>query len=409
MLSKIFRRVGSVALGTGLGQGLVVLATPYLARRYAPADFGALALLLTVSNISLTVACLRYDIALPSSKSEDVRALLVLSTLVAGALGVVGVVLTLGLAATPALETPAGVLLRHPWLLGACVAIVGCYQATSAWLLRRGAYGAFAAMRVSQGGGFSLLAALPGLGLLWAHVASFAAGLIGAVQVLRRRGAHEARWTEVSQRYREFPLLNLPGAVLDVVGYSICIWVVASHYGRGSAGEYSQVQRLIGAPLMLISISLGQILLKHTAELAHDPAQLHALLARLLRVLVLLSGAALIILWFVGKPVLSLILGPKWNISREMVLLLGVAVFVRACVSPLSTALLTLRRFRLTLAWQAAYFCSAALIMPLVAARAEFRDYLRFYAVHEIAFYGAYLYLIFFAVRAHTCAESLGS
>jgi O-antigen/teichoic acid export membrane protein len=406
VLKRVFQRAGAVAIGTGLGQGLVVLATPYLARRYAPAEFGTLALLMTVSNISLALGCLRYDIALPSSKEEDVRGLLIVSMLMATALGVLSGLAALVLTGTRVAASPAGGLISHPLLVGTCVTLVGFYQATSAWLLRRGGYRAFAAMRLSQGGGFSALAALPAPGLLWAHVVSFGAGLAGAVQALRRGGERDASWLGVGRRYATFPVLNLPGAVLDVVGYSISIWVVATFYGRSAAGEYSQVQRLIGAPLMLTSISLGQILLKHTAELMHDRAQMRVLLARLLRVLVAMAGAALLVLWFAGKPVLSLILGSKWQISREMVMLLGVAVFVRACVSPLSTALLTLRRFGLILGWQAAYFCSASLVMPLVAARMQFHEYLRFYAIHESVFYGAYLYLIFFAMRAERCAES---
>jgi O-antigen/teichoic acid export membrane protein len=302
-------------------------------------------------------------------------------------------------------SAPGGELLLHPVLLGVCVTLVGVYQAGGAWLLRRGGYRAFAWMRLSQGGGFSTLALLPGLGLLWAHVVSFGGGVVVAVRALRRRAGRDAPWTDVGRRHGKFPLLNLPGAVLDVVGYSMCVWVVASFYGRGSAGEYSQVQRLIGAPLMLISISLGQILLKHTAELMDDPTKLRLLLGRLLRVMAALATTALLALWGFGQPLLAWILGPKWHVTREMVVFLGVAVFVRACVSPLSTALLTLRRFGLILGWQSAYFCSAALLMPFVAARVPFNEYVRFYALHECAFYGAYLYLIFLAVRTEKCAE----
>ena len=45
MLKRVFERTGAVALGTGIGQGLLLLATPYLARHYTPAEFGTLALL----------------------------------------------------------------------------------------------------------------------------------------------------------------------------------------------------------------------------------------------------------------------------------------------------------------------------------------------------------------------------
>jgi O-antigen/teichoic acid export membrane protein len=240
-------------------------------------------------------------------------------------------------------------------------------------------------------------------------VASFAAGLIGVWRAARAPAREETGWRDVAGRYRKFPLYSLPGALLDVVGYSVCIWVVASFYGQRAAGEYSQIQRLIGAPLMLVSISLGQILLRHTAELAGDVTELRRLLHRLLRVMGVAAAAALLVLALAGKPIISAMLGPRWHVEHETVVLLGAAVFVRACISPLSSTLITLRRFGLALAWQAAYFCSASLLMPLVASRVGLGGYVRFYVLHELAFYGAYLYLILSAVRALPCAESSAS
>ncbi len=405
MLRTLVKHVGVVALGTAIGQGAILVATPFLARAYTPPEFGTLALLMTVSNVAMTVACLRYDVALPSASKPEVRGLLIASGLSSIVMGMIAGGLALVFARSSVAVEIAGGLLDHPLLVGLCVALVGLYQATNAWFLSRGDYGRIAVMRVAQGGAFGALAAFPVFGLLGAHAVSFAGGLVGALGAVRRTSARDAPWLEAALRYRKFPLYNLPGSVLDVVGYSLCVWVVTSHYGRSAAGEYTQIQRIIGAPLMLMSISLGQILLKGTAELAHAPAEMRRLLRRLLRMMAGLGAVALLGLSVLGEPLLAWILGAQWRVEREMVVLLGIAVFMRACVSPLSAALLTLRRFGLTLSWQAAYFCSAALLMPFVAGRAEFRDYVRFYALHELVFYGIYLYLIFFAVRAAQCVE----
>lgn len=408
MLKKVFQRAGAVAIGTGIGQGLVVMATPLLARKYSPSEYGTLALLMTVSNVSLAVACLRFDLALPSSDDADVGGLLrasAVASVLFGAVAGLSVVLLRG----TFISTRAGELMDHPVLLGCCVALAGLFQATISWLLRRSRYTGVAAMRLSQGATFSTIAFVPGIGLIWAHVVSFAGAAYGLRLALRQRRSADAGWMNAAVKYRKFPLYSLPGAVLDVVGYSICVWVIAAFYGRGAAGEYSQVQRLIGAPLMLMSMSLGQILLKHTAELVDDPVQLRAMLLRLLRSMLLATAVALIVLAFYGQDLLSRILGPRWHIARDTVLSLGVAVFARGCVSPLSTVLLTLRRFGLTLSWQAAYFCSAALLMPRVAGHVPFRQFVQFYAMHETVFYSAYLYLILWAIRNERCVESLAS
>jgi O-antigen/teichoic acid export membrane protein len=396
-LRSLFQRTGAVAVGTGVGQGLVLLATPILARMYPPEAFGTLALLITVSNVAMSVACLRFDIAIPSAGKESVRGLLIASIAGASALGVLAAVATAWGAGQSWAARHAGDLLGHPLLVGACIVLVGLNQAAGAWLLRRARYGGVAALRVAQGGMFALLAVARLTGLLWAHALSFAGGVFVAWQTFRDRAGRP--WVEVAADHRQFPLYGLPGAVLDVVGYSVSIWVVAASYGRGAAGEYSQIQRLIGAPLMLLSVSLGQVMLRQTAELVGDRAELKRLLAQTLRMLAGLAALGLVLLALAGEPALRWILGPGWRVERELVVLVAAAVFVRACVSPLSVVLLTLRRFRLALIWQAAYFTSAVLLMPWIAGRVTFDGYVRFYAAHELAFYGAYLYLIFFAVR----------
>lgn len=397
MLRHLFQRTGAIAMGSMVGHGLVLAATPILARAYPPAEFGALALLLTVSNIGMTVACLRYDVALPSAADEEVRGLLLTSLFAAVGLGAFAAAAVALLARQPWAARHLGDLLLHPVLMGTCLSLVGWYQATGAWLLRQGRYRDVGLLRLTQGGGFGALAMLPMPGLLWAHVVSFSGGLLGARGALRARSG--LPWHRVAARYRDFPLLGLPGAVLDVVGYSLSIWVITASYGRGAAGEFSQLQRLIGAPLMLLSLSLGQVLLKQTAELAGHRPELRRLLGSTLRTLAGLAAIGVVGLSLVGAPLLRIILGPAWRIEREMVVLVGVAVFVRACVSPLSVVLLTLRRFRLALGWQAAYFTSAATLMPWVGGHLDLAGYVRFYALHELVFYSAYLMLIFSAVR----------
>jgi O-antigen/teichoic acid export membrane protein len=408
VLRHVYRPAGTLALGTGLGQGLVLLATPFLARVYGPAEFGLLALLVTVGNVSLAAGSLRFDLALPSAPEEDVRGLLVTSLLAAGALGLLAAAAAAAVGRAAWAGAWAG-LLDRPAVVGACVALAGAYQASSAWLLRRAAYPGVAGMRTLQGATFGALAFVRSLGLLWAHALSFLAGALASIWILRRARGSDTPWWEAARRHLEFPAMSLPGALLDAVGYSVSIWVVSSTYGIAPAGEYSQIQRIIGAPMMLLSISLGQVLLKHTADLADDRAAMHATLVRLLRSLLLLAAAALAVLALAGAPLLSLLLGKGWRIEREMVVLLGLSVFVRSCVSPLSAALVTLRRFRLSLSWQGSYFASAALLMPWVAHRTSLRGYVAFYAAHELVFYGAYLFLILRAVRPPACAASSAS
>jgi len=199
-----------------------------LARIYTPAEFGTLAILVTVSNISAVVACLRYDIALPSAPERDARGLVITAISVAALLGATSSLVLRMLSGAAVGSAHFEELLMHPMLIGACVMLVGAYQATSAWLLRRNAFNGMAALRLSQGAAFCLLAAFSGAGLLWSHVASFVGGLIGPWQALRSTRDDHSTWVETSRRYFGLPLYNVPGSLFDVVGYSISTWVVAA-------------------------------------------------------------------------------------------------------------------------------------------------------------------------------------
>lgn len=397
MLKTLLTRASGVAVGTAAGQGLVLLATPYLARIYPRVDFGLLALLMTISNISMAAACLRYDLALPSAPRSDARGLLATALIVATTLGVL-TAFGVALIARHDWMRIGETLLRQPFMVASCVVFSGLFQATCAWLLHRGAFAAVAWFRFSQGAMFSVLALFPAVGLGWAHVFSFLGGLWAVKLLLDPRLASDAGWEDVARRYRQFPLVNLPGALLDVCGYSLCIWVITAFYGEAVAGNYSQVQRIIGAGLMLLSMSLGQVLLKQTAEHGSDRAALRRFFQQLIGLLLGIAVVALIVVWLVGEPFMLWLLGPNWKVDRPFLTLVAVAVFVRACVSPLSTVLVTLRRLEIGLLWQALYFCSALSLMPFVAARVAFPRFVLFYAIHELVFYSLYLGLIFRAL-----------
>jgi O-antigen/teichoic acid export membrane protein len=379
--------------GTAFGQGAILLSTLYLARIYAPENFGVLAVLLTVTNIAAAVGCLRYDIALPAAAAEDVGGLVMTGAVTCVALGLLA-----GLAAASGLLPPQhtlSIIAQHPWMFASAITFAGLFQLATAWMLRNGAFALAGTIRACQGLIFPIAALLPGIGLLWAQVLSYSPGLLVVAIVLFRSPVKLSVAAQVARRNWRLPMLSLPGAALDVVGYSLLLWVVIAVYGEVDGGRYSQVQRLIGAPLMLLSIGLGQALLRHTAEVGDDLHAMRSLLLKTLAGMACLSAAAITVVAIAGQPLLRLVLGPAWRIDTGMAVAISIAISIRACTSPLSSGLITLRRFDIGLAWQALYFCSASLVFPFLAHRFVFETFIGFYAVHEVVLYSVYLALIF--------------
>jgi O-antigen/teichoic acid export membrane protein len=392
MLASVLKRAGGLGIGTAIGQGVVLAGTPFLVRTYGPASFGILALLLTATNISIAVGCARFDLALPSAPDGDVAPLARLCTGIAA--GLAAVVVLVALLLEPLLAEGAfHELVRHPLLLGLAVLSGALFQLVSSAQLRQGAITVMAGLRALQGVIFVALALVPAIGLLWAQALSYAPALLLLPTVLKGGGTSGAV-RAVAARYSTFATLGLPGAILDVVGYSLCIWIVTYAYGATGSGELSQVQRIVGAPLMLVSISLGQILLRQSAEMVDDPVALRRLLIRLLTLMAGGAVAALVVLAIVGEPVLKLVLGSKWDVDTRFILAISTAVFVRAIVSPVSAVLATARRFDLALRWQMLYFTSALLLFTVASRSLPLNDFVIFYALHEMVLYLIYLRII---------------
>lgn len=393
MILKLLKRAGWVTAGNIIGQALVLVATVWLARMYTPAEFGMFAVVLVISNISIALASLRFDIAIPSATDQDSDGLTVLAVLsiLISATAVTGAIWAAnrsGLISLPFVET-------HALLTFVTIVASGAFQTLNARLVRSERFKTVGLIRGAQGLTFVALASVPAIGLLWAQALSLAWGMAvfpGAVRSARRLGPTAI--AAVLRRQWKLPFFSLPGAALDVIGYSMVIWVLITVYGSADAGTYSQLQRLLGGPMMLISISLGQVLLRQTVDHAGDPAALRSLLSK---VLLGLGGMLLLLVAAVavaGAPVLRLVLGEQWSVAPMMTVLITIAVGVRACVSPLSSVLVTLRHFGVGLAWQAAYFCSAAALFPMMARRLDFHGFVAFYALHEVVLYTIYFALI---------------
>lgn len=397
MFLKLLKRAGWVTAGNIAGQALVLVSTLWLARMYSPSEFGIFAIILVISNISVALSNLRFDVAIPSSSNDDYLGLTALAVIsnISSAL-----IVTLVLSISNAIGFISNDIVKNDALLIFVIIITsGSFQTLSARLVREERFKTLGFIRGGQGLTFVVFASIPEVGLLWAHVLSLALGLAVfpfAFQAVQHLGF--GKITRLLRRQWKLPLFSLPGAALDVIGYSMVVWVLIAAYGASEAGTYSQLQRLLGGPLMLISISLGQVLLRQTVDHASDPEAMQSLLSK---VLIGMSGIMLFVLIAVlisGAPLLEAILGDQWAVDPMMAFFITIAVGVRACISPLSSALITLRRFGIVLTWQSIYFSSAIILFPLMAARLDFKDYVVFYAIHELVLYTLYLAFIWWSI-----------
>lgn len=367
------------------------LITPLLARAYAPADFGQLALIMTIASYAAAAGCLRLDLALSSSRAEQRDALFVLCLIAALAFaGLTGLLACLPWRSWS--RSDLATLSAEPWLLAAVVAGVGLYQAVSSDLVGRSGFSRLAVVRASQGVGFAILAPLHAIGLTWALVVSY---LVAASAGLRRFARVSlAELGAVAKEHRRFPLLSLPGAICDVLACSAVVVVISDAYGLAQLGQFSQVQRTIGAPLLLVSASLFQVYLRRATDDFQAGQPLRPLLLRTARRAALFTLAALAVVALFGERVLHLWLGSGWRVDTPFLLLTLGGLAIRVCVSPFSSILVTTGRLGTLLGWQIVYLVTSFAVLPIAASFLALDDFLAVYVLHESVLYGLYFWLI---------------
>ncbi|WP_312817388.1 hypothetical protein [Pseudomonas sp.] len=106
MLTRIYskfntgfvRAVVLVAGGAFVSQGLIVAVTPLLTRLFSPESFGVLAAFTSALTILISLASLKFELAIPQVKVErQAFEVAVLSFYILGVLAVISIVLLVGL------------------------------------------------------------------------------------------------------------------------------------------------------------------------------------------------------------------------------------------------------------------------------------------------------------------------
>lgn len=343
--------------GGAAAQVLPLLLGPWLARLYAPAQWGAWALFAAVTANLAVIACARYDFALPLARDDDEAAALMALCLRIGlavvALVTVGTGVALVMASAIGRPLPGGLAL-WAWL-PAAVAATALLQAMALWAGRAQRFGPLAVSRVVQHGGGAVgqgligaLAAPGSVGLAAGSVIAAAVAVVGlhrpppsgGWRALRQVPA--ARWRAAAARHRDFPWLNTPHAFLGTLQDAVAIALIVGITGDVAAGWWALALRYLKAPATLVGGALSQALYPKLA--AAGPADGLRLLRRTVAALVAGGFVLAVALAVAGPAAFRWAFGDAWAPAGDLARALALYVAAHFVASPLGVV---------TLAWRA--------------------------------------------------------
>lgn len=323
---RTLKDIAHMASGTALAQAAPLLATPVLARLFAPTQFAELGVFSAMLlGFSLVISG-RYEMAVPLPESErDAEDVLVLSLLIS-ALGSLALVIACGVAAWA-----FGDVLKDRWAITSVALFglpVGVFfaavsQSCGYWFTRTGQFKLVGRSRAAQGlvtaaAGitFGVLKVPSGLVLSLVIGSSVAAVWLALSLLARRPGLLDASATGLRRAaalHKHFPLVNGPHVALDMVRETGTLLAFGALFGPVATGYLSQSLRVLRAPMTLIGQAVAQVFFPNASRAHSQGRSIEALTRKTALGVFAVSLPIYLLVIAAGPWLFTLVLGPEWT------------------------------------------------------------------------------------------------
>ena len=403
--NKFARSVSVLVGGTAGAQAIMVLVLPFLTRLYTPDDFAILAIYTSIFGILVSVACLRFEIAIPLSKSDAV-AINLLALALCSPLAIAcctWLFLTLFGEEFAILlgQEEAG---EYFWLIPLGLWLAGSCSALQYWSTRTKNFTLVAKTRITQSlgcAGTQLIFGFAGIapfGLLLGLVIRFSAGIIGLgrdlltkhlgiVKSISLKGMRSA-----FREYDRFPKYSTFEALANSAGVQLPVLLIASVVIGPEVGFLALATRAMSAPMGLIGKAVSQVYLT-TAPDHYRNGQLGEHTAEVIGGLCKAGVGPLLFAGITAPYLFPIVFGDEWGRAGEIVTWMTPWFVMQFLVSPVSMTLHVTGRQRTALILQiaglvlraGAVICAALMLETYVVEA---------YAISGFLFYSLYFFVV---------------
>ncbi|MBY6192907.1 lipopolysaccharide biosynthesis protein [Marinobacter hydrocarbonoclasticus] len=308
---------------------------PVITRLYGPEAFGLLGTFLAALAIVMPVAALTYPIAIVLPKADrDAHTLAKFSACLAASLAALillvlwafGEVILAALGLQP--------LVDYMWLIPFAMVCAAGQQIFEQLLIRRKAFKSIARVAVAQS--LTLNSAKTGLGAWYPAGATlivlatagqalyacflwlgFRAALPAGHQVPEPPEPSRLSMWELAALYRDFPLFRAPQVMINALSQGLPVLMLASFSGPAAAGFYSLAKTVLGAPVLLISKSVGDVFYPKIAEAAQRKEPVWPLLRKATLALAGVGVFPFALVVAFGPWLFGLVFGSEWIAAGE--------------------------------------------------------------------------------------------
>ncbi len=340
------RQIGAMMGLTALGQGLYLLAGPFIGRLYSPAEVGVFGLFVTAWTFLALFACGLFDLAIPSAVDDDeARRLSGLSVILGLAISVVA-----GIAISIAtIEELLGFGIMPVWSGG--VMTMGMIAQMfvlirQGWVVRRNRVMLIGQANVLMNGLRSFFQVLGGLlSPIWAVMVAgeIVARLAQAHWMARKNGGdgrEEFAWQRlygIASSYRRFPIVFGPAFLFDSVAVLVQTSMVGSIFGAAAMGQFFLMRRTLDLPVAFAFKSLSDLFLARQLAIAREaPHRLRPFFLRSSLALFVCGAVVSVPLFLWGADLFVLFYGSDWGVAGTLAAIMAPAMVLNLSAAPVS-------------------------------------------------------------------------
>lgn len=366
----------NLVFGSGLAQFLPLAVSPLLTRMYLPEHFGGFTFfysLMTLLGI-FSSGLFEYAILKPKKIGEAFN-ILVLTNLLSICFSVFLALLLLIFGERLLTLMPESFEWKILLMLPFGVLFYVQFQSISYWLTRLNKFRLISLLKLSQGiilaGGSVLLGyfSFNSYGLIISVVVSYFLGTYYLGYFLHRlRGEIDFRESfSLIKRYIEYPKYIMPSSLVNTFASQSPVYFIGNIFGDTILGFYSFANRILVAPVGIISSSIGQVYFKDLSnQVNFSPSTVPSFFNRMILILTGLSLVVFVPVLIWGESLFSFFFGLEWEQSGKFSRILSVALLTRFIVSPLSTTLIAYSKSKILSIWQVSYFFSTLVVIFLL-------------------------------------------
>lgn len=278
---KFFRNVFVIFSGTAIAQGIVFLASLFLARLYSVDDFGYFQYYQSFLGFIIVMGCFRYDFAiLVADTEEEVLNLGALAAIIISLFTLLlCVIISIILIFDIQIEWIPKKILHYLWFIPISFFAASIYQVLSQMLIRFSNFKLVSKTKIAQSIGLSS-AQLAGafiskgpFGLFLGDVIGKAFGITSILRWLKNKFSNTQRkinkndLRSVAAKYKNYAIYSTPGTLLNSAGIYLPSFFWGGFFGYNVLGYFSLADKIFLIPFLLIGQSIAQVYAAKMREL----------------------------------------------------------------------------------------------------------------------------------------------